>query len=105
VNIRGKFGGDTIHIGSGISNQIPSPGMANLLLLVLSFLCKDRLPIIIPLLLFLDRFTKLQVHITIGMVNTNGKFGGDTIQNGSHRSNQIPSPGLGNLLLLLLRFL
>jgi hypothetical protein len=33
------------------------------------------------------------------------KFGDDTIKNGSHRSNQIPSPGMANLLLLLFRFL
>jgi hypothetical protein len=55
--------------------------------------------------IFFDRFTKLLVHLTIGMVNTHGKFCGDTTQNGSHKSNQILSPGMVNLLLLVLRFL
>jgi hypothetical protein len=33
-----------------MSNQIPSPGIVNWLLLVLRLLCKDRLPIVMPLL-------------------------------------------------------
>ena len=53
---------------------------------------------------FFHRLTKLLVLITINMVNKPGKSDGDTIQNGSQRSNQIPSPGMVNLLLLVLIF-
>ena len=54
---------------------------------------------------FYDIFTKLLVHIAIEMVNTHDKFSGGAVQNGNGRSNQIPSLGTINLLLLLLRFL
>jgi hypothetical protein len=66
VKTHGKFGGDIIQNGGHRSNQIPSPGKVNLLMLVLRFLCKGRLPIIMPLLAFFHRFTKLLVHNTIG---------------------------------------
>ena len=58
-----------------------------------------------PLLVFFHRFTKLLVRIALGTVYAHGKFDGDTIRIGSHRSKQIPSPGMVNLLLLLLRIL
>jgi hypothetical protein len=80
VNTHVKFGGDSIQIGSNRSNQIPSPCMVNLLLLLLRFLSNNQLPIIMPLLVFFHRFTKLLVHIPLGMVNAHGKLGGDTIQ-------------------------
>jgi hypothetical protein len=32
----------------------------------------------------------------LGMVNAHDNFGGDTIQIGNHRSNQMPSPGMVN---------
>jgi hypothetical protein len=47
----------------------------------------------------------LLVDFALGMVNAHGKFGGHTIQIANRRSNQIPSSGMVNLLLLLLRFL
>ena len=101
----GKFGGDTIQNGSGRSNLIPSPGMANLLLLLLRFLWKDRLPFIMPLLVFLSQVYEIAGAHCPWHGISHGKFGGNTIQNGSGISNQIPSPDMVNLLLLLLRFL
>jgi hypothetical protein len=56
LNAHAKFGGDTIHNESRRSNQIPSRDIANFLLLVLRFLCKHRLPIIMPLLVFFSQF-------------------------------------------------
>ena len=105
LNTHVKFGGNTIQIGSDKSNQIPSPGMVNLLLLLWRFLSNNELPIIMPCSHLYHRFMKLLVYVDHGMVNGHGKFDGDSIQIGSHRSNQFPSPGMVNLLLLLLRFL
>jgi hypothetical protein len=53
VNAHGKCGGDTIQNGTGRSNQILSPCMVNLLLMLLRFLSKDKLLIIMPMLVFL----------------------------------------------------
>ena len=58
-NAHGKFGGVTIQIGSHRSNQIPLPGMANLLLLLLRFLSNNGLPIIMPLLVFLSELYEI----------------------------------------------
>jgi hypothetical protein len=53
MTTHGKFGGDTIQHAAGRRNQILSHSLVNLLLLRLRFLWKDRLPITMPLLLFL----------------------------------------------------
>ena len=61
VNGHGKCDGDTIQIGSHGSNRIPSPGMVNLVLLLLRFLSKNELPFIMPLLAFVS-----QVYEVVG---------------------------------------
>jgi hypothetical protein len=95
VNRHVKFGRDTIQIGSQGSTQIPSPGMVNLLLLLLRFLSNNGLPIIMPLLVFVSRFTKLLVHITLGMVNAHGKFGGEYNSKWKRQNQSNPFPWYG----------
>ena len=48
-----------IQIGSHTSNQIPSPGMVNLLLLLLRILSNNGLTIIMPLPVFLSQVYKI----------------------------------------------
>jgi hypothetical protein len=53
--VLGKCDDDTIQNGSHRSNEIPSPGMVNLLFRLSRFLRKDRLLFILALLVFLSQ--------------------------------------------------
>jgi hypothetical protein len=69
-------------------------------LLQLRFLWKTGYPSSCICSYFYYWFTKLLEHIALDMVNAHGKFGRDTIHNGSGRSNQISSHVVVNLLSL-----